>query len=147
MRSDSHNLRKSAPDTTVREIEPTIRLMNAGLVHHSSCGQVPLGVTPAAAATGIGRVSLAPFVTVTWSASTDEAAGEKDVVRYAIYRHLDVAGAVFDEPISSIPAGSTSYSFADTDVITGQKWIYGVAVQDCTPALSPIGSALSVTVP
>jgi hypothetical protein len=145
LRSVFHDRRKGNADTTVRQVQLTIHLMNAGLVHHSSCGQPPLGVSPSAAVTPIGPGVAAPFVTVTWVASVDETAGEKDVIRYAIYRHLDISGAVFDEPIASVPAGTAS--FVDTDVVTGQHWIYGVAVQDCTPALSPIGTAASVTIP
>jgi hypothetical protein len=137
------------PKTNVdvmRSVQQTIHLMNAGLIHRSTCGQPPLGVSPTAVATAAGGAVTQTYVTVSWTPSTDDGAGEKDVERYAIYRRL--AGvATFDEPIASIPGGSSSYAFKDTDVITGQQWIYGVAAQDCTPASSPIGSTTTITIP
>jgi hypothetical protein len=68
------------------------------------------------------------------------------VERYAIYRRLSSAPA-FSEPIASIPAGQGSYIFADTDVRSGESWIYGIASQDCTPMSSSISSTTAVTVP
>lgn len=127
----------------VRTVSQTIHLMNAGLIHRSTCGQPPLGVSPTATATAAGGQT---FVTVSWTPSGDDGAGEKDVERYAIYRRLSGV-ATFDEPIASIPGGTSSYAFKDTDVITGQSWIYGVAAQDCTPSSSPIGSTSPVVIP
>jgi hypothetical protein len=146
LRSAVRDLRsKSTGDTAMRSVSIKVHLMNAGLVHHSSCGQAPLGVTPTATLTPISLPTIpAPFVTITWPASVDDGSGEKDVVRYAVYRHL-AGAAVFDEPIASVPAGT--YTFKDTDVTSGQTWVYGVAVQDCTPALSPIGTAPPVAIP
>ena len=91
-------------------------------------------------------VSGEPRVTVTWSKSADEGAGEKDVERYSIFRRRP-AGA-FSEPIASIPAGTANYSFVDTDVgEAGEQWVYGVTTQDCTPSVSPMGATGTVTVP
>jgi prepilin-type N-terminal cleavage/methylation domain-containing protein len=130
----------------VRTVSQTIHLMNAGLIHRSTCGQPPLGVAPTATVTAAGGSNPQTFVTVTWSASTDDGHGEKDAERYAIYRRL-ASVSTFDEPIASVPAGTSSYSFNDTDVLNGQQWIYGVAVQDCTPSSSPIGSTTTITIP
>jgi hypothetical protein len=130
----------------VRTVAQTIHLMNAGLIRRSTCGQPPLGVTPSATATAAGPGVPQTFVTVGWTPSIDDGAGEKDVERYAIYRRL-ASVATFDEPFASVPAGAASYSFKDTDVTSGQQWVYGVSAQDCTPSSSPIGSTSTVTVP
>jgi hypothetical protein len=86
-------------------------------------------------------------VTITWGRALDDGAAERDVERYAVYRRLQ-AVAEFTEPVASIPAGSSSYSWVDTDVIPGQQWIYGIAAQDCTPTSSPVAAiATPVTIP
>jgi len=68
------------------------------------------------------------------------------VERYAVYKRL-VAFADFSEPFAGVPAGAASYSFVDTDVHTGEIWIYGVAALDCTPNSSSVGSTVAITVP
>jgi len=129
-----------------RTLRQTIHLMNAGLIQRSTCGQPPLGVAPSATVTPAGRGNPQTFVTLSWSPSVDDGAGEKDVQRYAIYRRLSSA-ASFDQPFSSVPAGTPPYAFNDTDVLSGQTWIYGVAAQDCTPSVSPIGETSPVIIP
>lgn len=121
--------------------ERTVRITNAGLIRASTCGDAPLnpGVLNAVA-------TATPQVTLTWTKSGDEGAGEKDVERYAIYRR--VAGAtVFAEPLASIAAGAAAPSFVDTDVKPGESWVYGVAAQDCTPALSSMVISAAVVIP
>ena len=128
----------------IRRIDMTIQLMNAGLIRRNSCGEPPIGPAPAAsvvtdAATGD------PMVSITWSKSSDEGAGEKDVERYSIFKK--VAGGGFGEPIASIPAGSTQYTFYDRAVNGGETLVYGVTAQDCTPSVSPMNSTGSVAIP
>ena len=67
--------------------------------------------------------------------------------RYALYRRLSGQPGTMSEPFASIPAGLESYSFTDTDVRSGEQWIYGVASQDCTPSISSVTSASAVTIP
>jgi Tfp pilus assembly protein PilW len=131
----------------LRRMQQTIRLMNAGLIHHTTCGNPPLSVATNVSVT-VANGSTVPqtFVTVSWTPSVDDGAGEKDVERYAIYRRLSGATS-FDEPFASVPGGNSSYSFKDTDVLSGQTWIYGVAAQDCTPLSSPIGASSPITIP
>ncbi len=130
-----------------RRMQTTVHLMNAGLIRHATCGQPPLGVTPTAVVTPANGTTIPQtYVTVTWAASVDDATGEKDVDRYAIFRRLSSV-STFDEPVTSIPAGAANYTFTDADLISGQHWIYGVAAQDCTPASSPIGSTAAVVIP
>jgi len=128
------------PDV-LRSEERVVRITNAGLIHASVCGDAPLSPT------GLTVVpTVTPSVVMTWGASGDEGAGEKDVERYAIYRR-PFGATTFDEPIASIAAGSPPYSFTDTDVVPGQLWVYGVAAQDCSPASSSILVSPAVVVP
>ena len=128
-----------------RRLDHTIRLMNAGLVRRATCGEAPLGPTPTASAAV--NADGVPYATITFAKSGDEGAGEKDVERYALYRRLNGESTVGAEPFASIPAGNATYTFTDTDVLSGQQWVYGVAAQDCTPSISGVGYAASVTIP
>jgi hypothetical protein len=118
--------------------------MNAGLLHFTSCGQPPYGSgVPVAVSSAPGAPVLT--VTLTWTKSSDDGAGEKDIERYAIFRRLSAATS-FGDPVSSIPATmAASYSYVDTQVQPNQTYVYGVAAQDCTPLLSGVTSALPVT--
>jgi len=131
--------------TVLRRLDSTIRLMNAGLIRRTTCGNPPIAVTPTAVASfdALGQ----PRVTIAWPASTDEAAGEKDVERYALFRRPAGSAGTADEAFASVPMGATTYSFVDTDVRTGEQWVYGVAAQDCTPTLSSVTSAPAVIIP
>lgn len=129
----------------IRRIDMTIQLMNAGLIRRNDCGEPPIAVVPVGAL-GTDGVTGNPLVNVTWTRSTDEAAGEKDVERYTIFRR-PAAVAVFTEPIASIPAGSVTYTYKDRDVVSGNQWVYGVAAQDCTPNSSSIGATATIIVP
>jgi prepilin-type N-terminal cleavage/methylation domain-containing protein len=141
-----HSLKAS--DTTQRRLNLTIKLMNAGLIHHVTCGSPPIAPTNLAAAVTPADGITVPqtFVTVTWTKSVDDGAGEKDVERYAIYRRL-TSQANFDQPMASVVGGHATYSFIDTDLQSGQQWIYGVTALDCSPANSAMVSAPAVTIP
>ncbi len=129
----------------IRRIQSTVRILNAGLINRTTCGDPPIGATAVTAVPSLlGAPS--PFVTISWTASVDETGGEKDVERYALYRRPDTV-ATFDQPFSSIPAGSATYAFTDNNVQSGDHWIYGVSAQDCTPANSPIATTGTIIVP
>ncbi len=128
-----------------RTVETLVRLMNAGLLNRTSCGQPPYP-TPAPIAVSSLAGATTKLIAVTWGASTDEAGGEKDIERYAIFRKLSGATS-FGDPISSIPAVlAATYSFTDFGVIAGETYVYGIAAQDCTPLLSSVTSSPAVTV-
>jgi type II secretory pathway pseudopilin PulG len=132
---------------TYRRMQLTVHLMNAGLIHHTTCGNAPIGVAATATATAAnGTTILQPFVTIAWPQSVDEVTGEKDVERYALYKRLSSV-ASFDLPFASVPAGSSTYSFKDTEVLSGETWVYGVAALDCSPATSVIGTAPQIVIP
>jgi prepilin-type N-terminal cleavage/methylation domain-containing protein len=124
----------------IRTIEANVRLMNAGLIRHSTCGEAPVfGVAVNAVA------NASPAVVLTWNKASDEGGGEKDIERYAIYRRLPADA--FTEPFASVAAGSANYSFTDTQVVKDEQWVYGVSAQDCTPANSSVVSTGTVIIP
>jgi hypothetical protein len=125
-------------------IRRLIRLPNAGVDFFKTCGARPAfnaGLTATVLSVG-GSYS----VRLQWNASADETGGERDILRYAIYR-TDGAGGSWGNPYESVPAnGLASYSYDDVNVVPGTTYFYGLAAQDCTPSLSTVASA-SVTVP
>ena len=121
-----------------------VRLPNAGLSLIRTCGDEPLlstGLSAVQVLTADGR----PAVELTWSPSVDEAAGEKDVVRYVVWRRLGGAPD-WGEPLLSVPAGQPSYLYEDSSVAPG-TYQYAVAAQDCTPTLSSLVTSVTVLVP
>lgn len=129
---------------STRTIETAVRIMNSGLLHFSTCGETPI-FSSAVTAT-IDNSTPPAVVVLSWSRSVDEGTGEKDVERYAVFRRRSTV-ADFSEPIASVPAGNTSYQFTDSDVESGDQWVYGVAAEDCSGQLSPILTTITVTVP
>lgn len=125
--------------TSSRPADASIRLLNAGLLNHATCGDPPVFGQSVTAVPTPGKVVLS------WLRATDEAGGEKDVEKYVIYRRL-IAGA-FADPLASIPAGQLNYSFSDTQVSSGNQWVYGVAAEDCGGQFSPIAVSNQVIVP
>ncbi|MDQ6831542.1 MAG: hypothetical protein M3081_21990 [Gemmatimonadota bacterium] len=120
-----------------RKVEGSIRLLNIGLQNKTTCGDVPIS----SALAGITQ-NNPPGVVLTWTASPDQAGGEKDVERYAIYRRVNGTTA-WGDPFVSVPATGTIYSYTDTQVIPGQRWDYGLVAQDCTP----VNSTMSIVSP
>ena len=127
-----------------RHVSSTIRILNAGLIKSSTCGDPPVGVTPTATASAVGATT--PSITVTWPASLDEHSGQKSVQSYSLYRRLPT-DSVFTDAFLTIPAGLTTYSYTDFNVNHGDSWRYGVAATDCSPASSPMGTTASVSIP
>jgi prepilin-type N-terminal cleavage/methylation domain-containing protein len=126
-----------------RPVETGVRIMNAGLLHFATCGDPPI-LSSAVTATPIIVPSTA--VLVKWNSSVDQAAGEKDVEQYSIYRRKDTDLA-FTEPLASVPSGSATYTFTDTQVASGERWVYGVAARDCGEQSSSLISSPLVIVP
>jgi prepilin-type N-terminal cleavage/methylation domain-containing protein len=118
-----------------------IRMPNAGQAQLRTCGEPPQFGSAISAA----QVANEHVLEVSWNQSVDEASGEQDVIRYAIYRRLGGSGP-WNEPVFSLPAGNPSYIFADAAVEVGETYQYAVAAQDCTPSMSPFRSSSAVTV-
>jgi prepilin-type N-terminal cleavage/methylation domain-containing protein len=128
----------------LRTVEAYVRLMNSGLLEHTSCGQPPYGAT-SVTATSSPATDVVKRVTVKWTRSSDDGGGERDIQRYAIYRRSSTA-ATFGDPFASIPASSAAYSFSDGQVVPDSTYVYGVVAQDCTPLLSSMAVSSPVTV-
>ena len=126
-----------------RPLSRYIRLPNVGLTNKQTCGDPPIlgtGLTAAwnGATTGVD---------LTWNAAVDELAGERDVVRYVIWRR-SVSDSSWGDPFLSFPpAGTPTYIYTDRDVTSGSKYIYGLAAQDCTPANSNLVASAEVDIP
>lgn len=128
---------------STRVADSEIRLLNAGLLKHATCGDAPVFGATVSAAFVAGATRQ---VVVSWNRATDESGGERDVEKYLIYRRAATATA-FDEPIASIPAGQASYQFADTQIASGDQWVYAVAAADCGGQFSPLAVSSQVNVP
>jgi hypothetical protein len=129
--------------TTTRSIDTSVRIMNSGLLKYHTCGEPPI-FTSTVAATASNNP--APKVVLTWNRAADESAGENDVEVYALFRRLP-SDANFGEPFASIAAGYATYTFTDTNVATGDQWVYGVVAQDCDGQSSTVQTTNTVTVP
>lgn len=131
----SFRVTDDSPDRQERiyTIARTIALPNAGLATKMTCGDEPLLGTVGFTATPM-TVDARPVIRLTWTAAADETGGERDVVRYVLYRE-NVAGSLSD-PLLSVPAGQSAYTYDDAAVEYGQLYFYSIAAQDCTPALS-----------
>lgn len=121
-----------------REVSRLIRMPNVGVAMPRTCGDAPLAPTGISAAqTGPGQVR------VSWSASADEDRGERDVVRYAIFRRR-AAQTSWGEPYFSVPPGEGTYT--DQTVLADSTYQYAVAAQDCTPSMSPLEASQGLKV-
>lgn len=128
-----------------RQLRRVVRLPNAGLAVRRICGDEPLLGTTLTAAVITGP-SGQPAVQLSWGAATDETGGEGDVVRYVLWRRLQGA-ADWGEPFLSIPAGNAMYVYEDGTVNRGDTYVYGLAAQDCTPALSSLAQSGATMIP
>lgn len=141
------NLTVTNGKTGTKEVRRTttslFRLPNAGQAVLQTCGEPPQFGSGLVATAGV--VSGAPQVTLAWNRATDESSGEKDAVRYVIWRRMSLAEE-WGDPYVSIPSGQSSYTYVDEEVTPGATHYYAIAVQDCTPSLSGISMA-SVYVP
>ena len=122
-----------------RPADTSIRLLNAGLLNHATCGDPPVFGQTVTATASPGKVLIS------FNRAMDESGGEKDVEKYVIYRRAPAAA--FADPLASIPAGQPSYTFTDSQVSTGNQWVYGVAAEDCGGQFSAVSSSGQVNVP
>ena len=137
---------QTGPQERRRTLTRIVNLPNVGLADKKTCGSPPLlGVSLSAGA--ITQADGTTAVQLSWSPATDETGGEKDVVRYVLWRRM-APSTDWGTPYVAIPAGSASYVYVDAAVASGQSYQYQLAAQDCTPSLSasPATSAL-VTIP
>ena len=137
---------QTGPQERRRTLTRIVNLPNVGLANKKTCGAPPLLGTSLAAA-AITQADGTPATQLTWSPAVDESGGEKDVVRYVLWRRV---GSVTDwgTPYVAVPAGAPSYSYVDAAVTSGQSYQYQLAAQDCTPSLSTSpATSVVVTIP
>lgn len=122
-----------------RPLSRYIRLPNVGLATKETCGDPPiLGTGISAQPDPVRGVDLS------WNAAVDELAGERDVVRYVIWRRFAGDSSWGDPFLSIPPAGTPSYVYTDLDVIHDSTYQYGLAAQDCTPSNSNLVQSAAV---
>lgn len=128
----------------LRTVTAQTSLMNMGLANKGTCGDLPLSSTTPTAVLMFDVLGNPSHVRITFGASIDEATGEKDIERYAIYRRT--SGGTYTDPLASIGKGGGPYVFDDFDLFSETRE-YGVAAQDCSPANSPLLTTNSVVIP
>jgi hypothetical protein len=122
-----------------------IALPNAGVSPVASCGSSPILGTPLTA-NPVVVAGDPPVVQLSWSPALDESGGEADVVRYVVWRR-EPPTTDWGDPLLSLPAGSTTYTYSDASVVSGTAYEYAMAAQDCTPTLSTMATSGVVVVP
>ena len=127
------------------ELSRIIRLPNVNLVMVEACGAAPI-LGQALAAVLSATPTGDPAIKLDWNEATDESGGEGDVMRYVIWRRSPPDNT-WTEPYLSMAAGQPSYTYLDAAVTPGTTYEYGLAAQDCTPALSPITASVQVAIP
>ncbi len=133
--------------STRNVVRYTVPMPNTAVARQSrACGRTPIA-PGSAVATWSGANNA---VMLSWSPATDDGNGEKDAVRYVLWRRLSSA-VVWGDPLStvSVIGGTASYTYKDGGVDKGssKQYTYGLAVQDCTPNLSALSTSNTVTVP
>lgn len=126
----------------IRSITTTIPLPNVGVKKLQTCGDAPIFTSVVSATFTAGTP---PTIRLTWNASVDETAGERDIIRYVIWRRVN--GGAWGDPFASLPSGAPPYAFTDSDLLSGNWYQYAVAAQDCTPLLSPQSFSTTTVVP
>ena len=125
-----------------RDVQTTIQVPNNGIPLPTVCGRNPLApatLTVVDTAWGSGKVWL------TWDSSTDQDAGEQDVLQYILYRKPQ-GGTTWSDPLAVVRRvpNQTSYTEMISGNVPGTAYTFGVSAQDCTPNESTI-TTLDVT--
>ncbi|MBY0488445.1 MAG: prepilin-type N-terminal cleavage/methylation domain-containing protein [Gemmatimonadaceae bacterium] len=127
---------------TVRYVIPLPNVANAR--QSRACGRVPL----APSAPTVTWRADSSFVQLVIPKATDDGGGEKDVIRYVIWRQQNGATG-WGEPITTVAANqAATYTIRDTGwPIRPASYRYALAVQDCTPNVSALAISAFVNVP
>jgi prepilin-type N-terminal cleavage/methylation domain-containing protein len=115
-----------------QRISLNIPLPNMGVKILKICGSEPILGTGLVAA----YQPLTGQVQLTWVPAVDENAGEKDVVRYVIWRKK-ITDPTWTDPLTSVAAGQANYTYDDGQGLqAAATYQYQLAAQDCSPKLS-----------
>ena len=126
------------------DLSRIVDLPSAGFKVAMTCGDQPILGGPLTAT--VVTPDVTPIVRLDWLPATDELAGEKDVIRYVLYRRPVPNIGDWGDPFLSIPAGAATYTYDDATVVDGNTYEYAHAAQDCTPSLSPMSPVQQITV-
>jgi hypothetical protein len=122
-----------------RAITFSVPMPNTTTKKVSTCGAAPIAPTGLLLSWVIdsaGGVPVDTVMSVRWNQSTDELGGEKDVLKYVIWRRL-VGATTWGDPLGSVPSGFSTPSYTDQSATPGAPgYQYAIAAQDCTPTLS-----------
>ena len=135
---------RTGDDERFADVSRIIDLPNAGVKITESCGDDPLledNLT-----LSVVTQDETKMVRILWDQATDEWTGEKDVVRYLLFRRVVPSTGGWGDPFLSIPSGSESYEYLDRTAKPDSTYQYVHAAQDCTPALSPLSDLQQITV-
>jgi prepilin-type N-terminal cleavage/methylation domain-containing protein len=125
-----------------QRISFNVPLPNMGMKQLKICGSEPILSTGLVAT---WQVAPTNKVKLTWNPAFDENSGEKDVVRYVIWRKK-TADPTWTDPLTSIAAGQPSYTYLDNQgLLSTTSYDYRLAAQDCSPKLSTPVIATVVT--
>ena len=125
-----------------RDVTTTIEVPNNGIPLPTVCGRAPL---PPASLTVVDTVAGSGRLWFTWGSSTDQDAGEHDVLQYILYRRPQAA-TTWADPLVVVRAeqNKATYMVEISDNLPGTAYTFGVSAQDCTPSQSTIRT-LNVT--
>jgi prepilin-type N-terminal cleavage/methylation domain-containing protein len=118
-------------------ISISIPLPNMGLKQLKICGGAPIHGQPLTAV--FDNLDGTDKVNLTWFRAFDENSGERDVIRYALWRRKLLPGPAetYGDPLTSVAAGFPNYLHVDTQNLeSGATYEYMLAAQDCSPKLS-----------
>ena len=125
-----------------------IPLPNMGLKTLKICGSQPVfgqNLNPVFDTTGgVDKVRL------TWNRAFDENSGERDVLRYVIWRRKigPTPPELYGDPLTSVSAGFATYLYQDVQNLESDvTYEYKIAAQDCSPKLSTGVLATVTTTP
>lgn len=128
-----------------RSVSRLIRLPNAGMQRFQTCGNPP--VAPSGFGVTLVPVNGSNVPHLVWTASSDEMGGEKDVVRYVVYRVLGAGNPSAVDAYFNLPThGGGSYAWDDSRVVAGSTYTYAVAAEDCTPQVGSTTASASIPV-
>ena len=131
-------------DEWFADVSRIIDLPSAGFGMVMTCGDGPILGSPLTVQ--VVTPDVTPIVRLDWLPATDESVGEKDVIRYVLYRRDVPNNGTWGDPFLSIPAGAASYTYEDATVEVGGTYQYAHSAQDCTPSLSPLSPVQQITV-
>jgi hypothetical protein len=135
---------RTGTEERIRQISTIIPLPNLTAKKLQTCGHDPLFSQVLVATPNAGGIGAG--IDLQWNAAIDETGGEKDVLRYVIWRRR-TGTADWGDPLFTVPAGKAVYTLTDGGVLPDSSYDYAAAAQDCTPSLSSQSMALGVVAP